>query len=65
MDRLIAYPHGTDEEGISFECVNGFVSRVVSSVADFNIPDAMDVAEILNAYFEKREPHPMFCKRAE
>ena len=51
MDRLIVYPDGIDQPGEEFKVANGFVSRVVSSVSDNNIPDAHRVAKILNKFF--------------
>ncbi len=51
-DVLIVYPDGTDKPGVSFKCANGFVSRVVSAVAENNIPDAERVCEILNRHEE-------------
>lgn len=54
MDALlIVYPDGTDKPGVEFPVANGFVARVVSAVADANIPDAEHVCAILNAHFEK------------
>jgi hypothetical protein len=50
---LIVYPNGTDKPGVTFPVANGFVSRVVSAVADVNIPDAEHVCAILNAHFEQ------------
>lgn len=46
--NLIVYPDGTDKPGVEFWCANGFVSRVVSAVAEQNIPDAERVCKILN-----------------
>jgi hypothetical protein len=51
MDTLIVYPEGTGEPGVSFPTANGFVARVVSAVAEDNIPDAERVCKILNAHF--------------
>lgn len=48
-DVLIVYPDGTDKPGVEFKCANGFVSRVVSAVAQQNIPDAERVCQILNS----------------
>lgn len=51
MDSLITYPDGIDKPGVEIPTFNGFVSRIVSAVADNNIPDAERVAKILNAHF--------------
>ena len=48
MSSLIIYPDGTDKPGLEIPTANGFVSRVVSAVADANIPDAERVAKTLN-----------------
>lgn len=56
MDTLIIYPGGPHKPGITFEIANGFVGRVVSAIADNNIPDAERVCEILNKYFDNYEP---------
>jgi hypothetical protein len=55
MDTLTVYPDGTREPGISFPTANGFVARVVSAVAEDNIPDAERVCKILNAHFAEDE----------
>jgi len=46
MDKLIVY--GEENEKIEFEIANGFVGRVVSAVAEYNIPAAERVAKLLN-----------------
>ncbi len=51
MERLITYPDGTNNPGEEFKVANGFVSRIVSSVAEDNIPDAHRVAKIINKFF--------------
>lgn len=52
MDTLIVYPNGTDKPGLEFKCANGFVSRVVSAIANSDqmgcLRDAMTVCGILN-----------------
>lgn len=48
MSSLIIYPDGTDKPGLEIPTANAFVSRVVSAVADANIPDAERVAKTLN-----------------
>lgn len=49
---LIVYPDGTDKPGVEFKCANGFVSRVVSAIANSDqmgcLADARRVCEILN-----------------
>ena len=55
MDSLIVYPDSTDQPGVEFRVANGFVSRVVSAVADVNIPDAERVCAILNEYVRRKE----------
>jgi hypothetical protein len=55
MDTLIAYPDGTRQPGVSFSTANGFVARVVSAVAEDNIPDAERVCKILNDHFAEKE----------
>ena len=52
MQSLIVYPDGTSEPGVEFPVANGFVSRVVSAVAEANIEDAVKVCAILNAHAE-------------
>lgn len=53
MSGLVVYPEGTDRPGVEFRCANGFVCRVVSAVADVNIPDAEKVCAILNDYYAR------------
>jgi hypothetical protein len=48
MDKLMIYPYGTDKPGVVFDVADGFVSRVVSAVAERNLPDAHRVAKLLN-----------------
>jgi hypothetical protein len=48
MDKLMIYPDGTDKPGVVFDVADGFVSRVVSAVAERNLPDARRVAKLLN-----------------
>jgi hypothetical protein len=55
MDTLIVYPDGSREPGVTFPTANGFVARVVSAVAEDNIPDAERVCKILNAHFAGKE----------
>ena len=58
MQSLIVYPEGSDS--ITIPVANGFVSRVVSSIANSDqmgcIPDAERVAKILNALYERNDP---------
>ena len=48
MNRLLVHQDG---ETLEFMVANGFVSRVVSSIAEDNHFDARIAAKILNAYF--------------
>jgi hypothetical protein len=52
MGSLTVYPDGPDAPGLTFTTANGFVSRVVSAVADANTVDALRVCAILNAHFQ-------------
>lgn len=52
---LIVYPAETHEPGVEIPVFNGFVSRVVSAVAEHNIPDAQRVATILNNVEQQRK----------
>lgn len=48
---LKIYPFDDDpQESVDFICENGFVSRVVSTVAHESIGDAFKVCDILNAH---------------
>lgn len=53
MDSLVVYPDGTDKPGVEFPVANGFVSRVVSAVAEANIGGADKVCAILNEHYAK------------
>lgn len=64
MDTLLVYPdQDTDPEmkGVEIPVFNGFVSRVVSAVAENNIPDARRVARILNKDAQDRD-HEKQCE---
>lgn len=41
--------HDDGSEAARIWCANGFVSRCVTSIAEFNIPDAIAAAKVLNA----------------
>jgi hypothetical protein len=47
---LRVYPDGPNEPGVDFKCANGFVTRVVSAVAESNLADADAVCRILNQH---------------
>ena len=57
MDKLIVYPDHNDHiDGIEIPVLNGKVSRIVSAVAQDNIPDALWLAEVLNDVYERAGP---------
>lgn len=62
---LKIYPYDDPKESEDFICENGFVSRVVSSVAHDNIGDAFKVCDILNAHAKREgDARPGSCCRA-